>query len=751
MKQRIIRVAVSETDYQKILRKKEEDNFEDRNFGEWLAWIAHDVKNSFDYRDEIGKSTARGLLKMWCQNFAQNLPFILEEAAILEIVPKDLSKIPIGPCLPPGQLINTANGLTSIQNVKVGDWVLTHKGRYRKVTKVLSRHFNGNLIQIITNCGKNIFFSTTTTPEHPYLARRLKHVTKNRKEIRQFLKLRWVPANEIEIRKTENRYQQYLCLPIITEMKDKKFYKFTIPWTRNRKAKMFNLPLNQYMMRIIGYYLAEGSLLSYDRRRSKNYLDGIQFSFGFNEKEYEYANEVCGLLEKLGFRGRIIKSKYGYAVRVYSRVLAEFLIKQFGQGSHFKHLPLWIKMLPKKKLTALLESYINGDGTRKCRIRSDKKKGIRYKINEQKFGSVSLQLAIDMRDVASKLGYNCFITRYEPKKNRIGELIVNTGVNYAVGISSRKNGSRKWDKRYQYLNPKRIERIPYNGLVFNLEVEEDNSYCTMMHALHNCIVVGAGPSIYEHKHLELLSKYIHDGRYKGIVVATDRMLVPCLDLGIVPHISVTVDGSPIIQKFFDHPKVVEYGPQLKIVLTCTTSPLVAETCRKNNCNIYWYNPMFDDVRRNESFSRMQKFTTMSDRHPNGLANVSAGGNAGCAGWVFSHSLLRRSPIALIGLDFGFPEGTPLKETPYYSGMINNVGGDTVIAARYGFEHFIHPIFKTKSYADPVFCNYRASFRETVSKAPSYVQTYNCTEGGTLWGEKITCIPFQEFLDKVAYE
>ena len=32
----------------------------------------------------------------------------------------------------------------------------------------------------------------------------------------------------------------------------------------------------------------------------------------------------------------------------------------------------------------------------------------------------------------------------------------------------------------------KIEKISYKGLVYNLEVEEDNSYCTELFILHNC-------------------------------------------------------------------------------------------------------------------------------------------------------------------------------------------------------------------------------------------------------------------------
>src|SRR3990167_10146463 len=44
------------------------------------------------------------------------------------------------------------------------------------------------------------------------------------------------------------------------------------------------------------------------------------------------------------------------------------------------------------------------------------------------------------------------------------------------------------------------------------------------------IVIGAGPSIFEKNHLELLAK----SNYNGTLLITDKMLKPCLDAGITP-------------------------------------------------------------------------------------------------------------------------------------------------------------------------------------------------------------------------
>jgi len=68
--------------------------------------------------------------------------------------------------------IQTDNGIKTINKIKVGDNVLTHRGRYKKVTKVLEKteRYKGDAVQI-TYKGRSKKYrnSFTVTPEHPFL------------------------------------------------------------------------------------------------------------------------------------------------------------------------------------------------------------------------------------------------------------------------------------------------------------------------------------------------------------------------------------------------------------------------------------------------------------------------------------------------------------------------------------------------------------------------------------------------------
>lgn len=68
-------------------------------------------------------------------------------------------------CLKPGQLITTKTGDKAIEDIQVGDQVLTHQGRYRTVKKIYRRIYEEDLLKITTKNGRVLW----VTPEHPVL------------------------------------------------------------------------------------------------------------------------------------------------------------------------------------------------------------------------------------------------------------------------------------------------------------------------------------------------------------------------------------------------------------------------------------------------------------------------------------------------------------------------------------------------------------------------------------------------------
>ncbi|MDO8659663.1 MAG: DUF115 domain-containing protein, partial [Candidatus Parcubacteria bacterium] len=116
------------------------------------------------------------------------------------------------------------------------------------------------------------------------------------------------------------------------------------------------------------------------------------------------------------------------------------------------------------------------------------------------------------------------------------------------------------------------------------------------------IVVGRGPSIYKHKHINLLAK----NGFKGTIVVSDGSLIDCLKQGVVPDYVVSVDGNnELIWKWYDHPLVDKFGSKIKAILCVSVAHNVVERCNKAGIKIYWFNPQFDDYRKHDSFTKIQ--------------------------------------------------------------------------------------------------------------------------------------------------
>ena len=267
---------------------------------------------------------------------------------------------------------------------------------------------------------------------------------------------------------------------------------------------------------------------------------------------------------------------------------------------------------------------------------------------------------------------------------------------------------------------------------------------------HSAIVIGRGPSIFTHKHLDLLSEAIKQGNYTGIISSTDGMLIECLKHDILPTLTTSVDGSPIIQKWYDNPLVKGHGKNLKIALSTTVNHLVYQTVRKMGCKIFWFHPMFDDPKEVEGLTRIQRMMTISDFNDKPIQALSCGGNSGASAWVMAMNLFKATPCCLIGIDFSYPEGTKLEDTPYFSSFIKASKGK-VDSLSEVYKKIYHPIFKSYAYIDAVFQGYKQTFLEYQEMTPAWYRYYdgtiNATEGGALWGRGITCMSFKQFLEK----
>jgi intein/homing endonuclease len=131
-----------------------------------------------------------------------------------------------------------------------------------------------------------------------------------------------------------------------------------------RHVMQIEVPVDVELMRLVGYYLAEGSVANTTQNGKKDYYNMVELSFGLPEDKEErgLAEDACRIAQELGF-GASVYVKQGYwHVVINSRHLAHWLIQEFGSGARHKIIPSWVIALPPVKLRPLLEAYLAGDG-----------------------------------------------------------------------------------------------------------------------------------------------------------------------------------------------------------------------------------------------------------------------------------------------------------------------------------------------------------------------------------------------------
>ena len=96
------------------------------------------------------------------------------------------------PCFVAGTLVLTNNGFRPIEEIKEGDMVLTHRNRFRRVTSVGKRNYEGAMVALQGMSTNTIY----CTEEHPFFVRKM--YRKGHNSERCFYDPEWVKAKDID-------------------------------------------------------------------------------------------------------------------------------------------------------------------------------------------------------------------------------------------------------------------------------------------------------------------------------------------------------------------------------------------------------------------------------------------------------------------------------------------------------------------------------------------------------------------------
>ncbi|MBF0328477.1 MAG: DUF115 domain-containing protein [Nitrospirae bacterium] len=276
------------------------------------------------------------------------------------------------------------------------------------------------------------------------------------------------------------------------------------------------------------------------------------------------------------------------------------------------------------------------------------------------------------------------------------------------------------------------------------------------------LVISAGPSLHRHKSIET----IKDKGFNGHIIAVDGALGHCLRNGVVPDFVITVDPDPHrIIRWFGDPRLAErpvddyfkrqdldpafrenevarnaemielvnrYGSKIKAIISTSVSSEITRRCLEAGMELYWWNPLYDDYDAPESVTR-------KIRKLNGVPCMVTGGNVGTSAWVFTHTILKSPEVVLVGMDFSYPPGTDVVNTQYYEHLKEIFPDDP----SKGLIFINNPHTGETLCTDPAYYWYNINF---LNMAPlASCKTYNCSEGGILFGNGVEFRKLSEVL------
>lgn len=386
-----------------------------------------------------------------------------------------------------------------IKDIKVGDKVLTHKGRFKKVINIFHRQYKGNILGI--DCGGLLNFNIT--PEHPIYSLRRKKIICHKAGKQLPIICHPNKKNSQYCNKHKNNCQKvkgninfslefnqasdlnkgdFIAIPIPSETIDKKSLLLKETYKPQTKYRLDKIDYSPEILRLSGYFLAEGCYL-YNNRKIRT-RTGINFSFSSNENFY--INDVFDIM-KNNFESSFSSHSQGdncTQLSFFNKALANGVYQLCGEYSYGKKINQDLMFLEPEKQSEILKGFFRGDGHQS-------------KLGDYSCATISEDLAYQLFWLLVRNNIKPSFFKLTPKNKKpyyVSKLMNNEDIQKIDTQCKRFN--RKRDN-YNYIKIDdyilvqimKIEKSPFKGNVYNLEVEEDNSYVANGLIVHNCLPV----------------------------------------------------------------------------------------------------------------------------------------------------------------------------------------------------------------------------------------------------------------------
>ena len=382
-------------------------------------------------------------------------------------------------CTVRGTEVLMGNGLCKeIQDVEVGEEVITHRGNIKKVMELGKRFVEEDIVSFRFS-GINSALNITKNHEIFVIKRKkIKSILKSHKSkeryLHECLKLltekelldvaEWIPSGKIE-------KGDYVLTPKIN-------------LKGNNNLGDYDSSLNKDLMFVLGLYVAEGCFAWYkykDVKRPK----GIRFCLNKNEKEIieslrKSIKNICGKEINVYNNGE----GDSYDIHVYDKELSSFIYSKVFGTANEKNIDESILNLDCDLLNDFMTGYISGDG--------------HVNKNNSYIDCVTSSKALSENLSYIAMRLNVPFRRYyyesNDKKWNGYHILFDGGVCSKKGITKIGKDISKDFPMSKGVIPtsvglfRRVDSVCdeyYEGFVYNIEVEEDKSYVVNFVGAHN--------------------------------------------------------------------------------------------------------------------------------------------------------------------------------------------------------------------------------------------------------------------------
>jgi len=412
------------------------------------------------------------------------------------IIHLDQYMAPAGYCVAPDTPIVCRNSLKAVQEVKMGDEILTSVG-WMPVSATSARNFEGELVAVTPSMLNQ---TIKLTPEHlvrvwnPRIGetwKRADQLTLNTRGGHRsgdylVVTLPQQPSRPLEVINTLHYVTGIVENGFVYVTIRRSFFNGRAPdgsYVRKmalaKHPKMARLPveipLGEDFMELCGFYVSEGCI------KKKHMV--------ISNTDLAVIRHIHQLARRLGyncFDWRVLRrgrTRPCVNVEFGNSLLATLFEECFGKGARNKKLPSWIHEISREAKIAFLRGYYRGDGS------IEHRKG---RSEARTFTTTSRALLVDMWLLLAGLGIVASTKRNEKKDawsagvwghqaGFLGENLVKAGrVQYRGFVLG---GGRI------YLNIRKLERTKYSGPVYDLNSAGDFS---PLFNVHNCWVFPKG-------------------------------------------------------------------------------------------------------------------------------------------------------------------------------------------------------------------------------------------------------------------